>query len=178
MNSLEKLRWKAGKMTLYALLNRQRTEQATLAYQDIKRIALLTPLLHGEADIAWLGDVYNRLVKDGKECVVVSFSAVPIDIPADLNLIVLGPDALKWNFIPKEDVIKSFISINFDLLLNLCADDGCLALDYLALRQQATLRIGRHEPRMASAYGIMVKGNFADGKELLKAIKLYLGKLY
>ena len=176
MNLLTTWRGRAGKIALLALLNRQKSAHITTAYPDVKRIGLLVPL-HGHDDLQWIDDLCNRLSKDGKACTLLGFSALPIDTPVLANITILGPEDLKWNFIPKEDAIKSFISTNFDLLLNLCTDSSCLPLDYTAIRAHAALRIGRYEPTLTNAYGLMVKGDFADSKELLTAIKHYLKKI-
>ncbi len=171
------LRKKAGEITLLSMLRRHSEPQRTIAYEEIKRIGLLMPLREND-DIQWVDDVLNQLSKDGKECVVLGLLESPIEIPTNPNIIILEPEALAWNLIPKEHAIKSFISINFDLLLNLCTDGNHLALDYVAIKTPATFRIGRYEPRLNKAYGLMVKGEFVDSRELLKAIKHYLVKIH
>jgi len=176
MGAFVALRRKAGKMVLHAWLNRQQASPLAVAYRDATRIGLLIPL-HGYEDVLWAEDLHARLAKDGKACTVLCFSASPLAAPANTDFIVIGAEALRWNFIPKENAIKSFISINFDLLLNLCGDDSCIALDYAAIRTNAALRVGRYDPALARAYGLMVRGDFTDGKGLLKAIKHYLGKI-
>ncbi len=163
-------------MALSALLNRQTSAPVTTSYGDVKRIGLLIPV-HGQDDLQWIYNLCDRLSRDGKDCELLGFSVLPVEVPTHPNVTILGSEDLKWNFIPKEDAIKSFISTNFDLLLNLCPDNGCLPLDYTAIKAHAALRIGRYESTLTNVYGVMVKGDFADSKGLLKAITRYLKKL-
>lgn len=170
------LRKKVGKMAMNQVLRRQTAPQQSIAYEDAKRICLLIPL-YGSTDMQWIGDLLNRLTQDGKDCFILGFSELSVDTFQNPQVVILEPKALCWHLIPKENTIKSFISTNFDLLLNLCTDDSHLALDYAALRIAATLRIGRYEPMLAKAYGLMVKGEFTDSKALLNTIKHYLSKI-
>ena len=170
------LRKKVGRMAIRRVLRRQKEPQQSIAYEEVKRICLVIPLLAAE-DMQWVSDLLDRLTKDGKECFILGFSEFPVAISDNPNVIILEPKVLSWHLIPKESTIKSFISTNFDLLLNLCTDDSHLALDYTALKINATLRIGRYEPMLAKGYGLMVKGEFVDSKALLNTIKHYLSKL-
>lgn len=163
-------------MAMHRVLRRQKEPQQSITYEEAKRICLLIPL-YGAEDMQWVDDLLNRLTKDGKECFILGFSELPVNTPDNQNVIILEPKALSWRLIPKENTIKSFISTNFDLLLNLCTDDSHLALDYAALKVNATLRIGRYEPMLAKAYGLTLKGEFADSKALLNTIKHYLSKI-
>ncbi len=157
-------------------LRQQTASQQSIGYDDAQYICLLIPIQE-QADILWVDELYHRLEKDGKTCFILGFSELEVVVPDHPNLLVLTPETLTWHLIPKENAIKSLISTNFDLLLNLCTDDRHLALDYAALKIQATWRIGRYEPTLANAYGLMVKGEHIDSKALLHTIKHYLSKI-
>nr|WP_139215910.1 hypothetical protein [Parapedobacter composti] len=148
----------------------------SVSYREAQHIAVLIPLQRYE-DLAWITDLANRLQKDGKTCSILGFSEFGMDIPPQLNLTLLGPADLTWNFIPKGHAIKSFISVNFDLLLNLCADDTCLPLDYASIKAKAAFRIGRYNRVLSDGYGWMIKGELGNSTTLLTAIKHYLGKI-
>ncbi|MFW5792704.1 MAG: DUF6913 domain-containing protein [Bacteroidota bacterium] len=62
----------------------------------------------------------------------------------------------KWNFNPKQQVIKEFIEFPFDILIDLTPSD-IFQMKYLSALSKAGLIIGRYDEQWKDYYDILIK---------------------
>jgi hypothetical protein len=97
-----------------------------------------------------------------------------IELAAELNAII--PKDLDWLGFPKPGKVDNFVTMNFDILLNIATKQN-VTLDYLTLVTQAKFKVGG-QTKMKNFFDLNINiGQNQDALYLAEQQIFYLGQL-
>lgn len=81
---------------------------------------------------------------------------------------------LNWYEVPSSDEVKDFVSIKFDILINLCTISSA-PLEYICAVSASTFRIGRYSKDKVYCYDLMINNDKnASISEFIKEVDHFL----
>lgn len=143
---------------------------------DASTIGILFSMIE-EQEYLYVNSIVNQLIAKGKEVRIIGYlphKQIPNYYLAKLKMDIITLKDLNLIGICKSPFVESFIQEEFDLLIDLSADDY-LPLNYISGLSHASFKAGRYSEKMIEAYDFMVKKpEGMEGKRFSETIIGYL----
>jgi hypothetical protein len=158
MNWIEKIKQHFYQSALSKELQNKKTQRKIINLTDAKHIGILYD--YGNKSAA--DQVINTLEQQSKKVESLCFYAgKEKEKPTLPNL--FSRAQVRWQYVPNNELAKSFSSKKFDLLICLFTEEN-LPLEYIATASDSSWRVGVFSESKTQCYDMMI--NIGDKKEV------------
>lgn len=173
MKVLDDLRTQSGFLTLN-WTKPAKIPGKTIRYADAVNIAVLLQI-KSEDDLAAVAEIASDLQNGQKQFRIIGYA--PHHQPADNDTITyLGTHDLTFNLSPKKEKTREYLSLEYDILINLCTEI-CLPLAYLTAKTKSHFKIGKYHSNLARYYDFMIDSRQTTLAGFAQEIKHYLVRI-
>lgn len=146
-----------------------------IIYKQAGHIGILLPV-NSEEDILSCSQIINDLQVANKKFNVLGYGDYVITNNNNTPIHLLNKRDLNLDYLPKKEKIKTFLSAEYDILINLCTE-MCLPLANVTAKSKSHFKIDKYHPNLAKYYDLMIDSHEVSLNGFLKEVKDYLLKI-
>jgi hypothetical protein len=158
VNFIQKIRLYFGNRALNALLKSTSRTRKYTSFENSSKVALLY-LIDEDQSVEAANLLEQLLVKSGKKVSRLGYTGnktIPQNFTPKGGSECLCSKDLRWNLIPKPEKTGSFLSENYDILIDLSLSD-LIPVKYIAVAANAGLKAGETSQQNEKIFDLLIK---------------------
>jgi len=173
---LTKYRLKSGFFILKQQLKKITRVSHSVSLRAAKHIGILVTVKN-QTELNEVTKMAADLQKANKNVRLLAFTPDPtLKLPESAFIQLISTEDVNWNYVPKREKIMSFVSNEFDILINLCTEI-CFPLVYVTALSKSVFKVGAYHKKNSAIYDFMVATEQQSISGFSKELKYYLDKI-